>query len=195
MSKASSHDSGSAFTLLKSAIGEVEGVFSPSTFQDLEHICEKLSKAKSVVCYGVGREGLVMKSLTMRLMHAGIHSYFVGDMNVPPVGNKDLFLVSAGPGHFSTVEALSKVASESGSEVVTFTAQKNSVFKVPNQYIVNIPARTMANDLDKNVTQVLPMGSLYEVALFLYFEILILHLRDYLKESANSMRERHTNLE
>ncbi len=195
MSKVSSHESDTAFTNLESAIEEVEGVFSPSTFQDFPQLCEKLSNAKSVVCFGVGREGLVMKSLTMRLMHSGIQSYFVGDMNVPPVGQKDLFLVSAGPGHFSTVEALSKVASDSGCEVITFTSQKNSVFKVPNQYVVNIPARTMANDLDKSTSQTLPMGSLYEVALFLYFEILILHLRDYLKESANSMRERHTNLE
>lgn len=195
MLKESSHDSDSAFTLLKTAIGEVEGVFSPSTFQHLDDICEKLSKATSVVCYGVGREGLVLKSLTMRLMHVGIQSYFVGDMNVPPVGDKDLFLVSAGPGHFSTVEALSKIASASGTQVITFTAQENSVFKVPNQYVVNIQARTMANDLDKSITQVLPMGSLYEVALFLYFEILILRLRDFLEESPNSMRERHTNLE
>jgi len=187
--------SDTAFQLLKGAIREVEGVFTPSTFQELDELCGKFSRAKSVICYGVGREGLVMKSLTMRLMHSGINSYFVGDMNVPPAGKGDLLITSAGPGYFSTVEALSKVASNSGAEVITFTAQKEKVFKVPNQFIVTIPARTMANDQNLSEKQILPMGSLYEVALFLFFEMLILKFRDFRSETAETMRERHTNLE
>jgi 6-phospho-3-hexuloisomerase len=52
----------------------------------------------------------------------------------------------------------------------------------------------MADDL-KNPNGVLPMGSLYEAALFLFFEIVIITLRELLQESAESMRARHTNLE
>lgn len=195
MANAINLSKGSAFELLKSALKEVEGVFAPSTFLMVQKLCEKIAKANSVVCYGVGREGLMMKSLTMRLMHLDIDSYFVGDMNTPPVGKSDLFIVSAGPGHFSTVESLAKIASGSGAEVVTFTAQENSVFRVSNQLVVNIPATTMANDREAGSKQILPMGSLYEVALFMYFEILILKLRDFLNESAETMRGRHTNLE
>ena len=47
----------------------------------------------------------------------------------------------------------------------------------------------------KNPNGVLPMGSLYEAALFLFFEIVIITLRELLQESAESMRARHTNLE
>ena len=48
---------------------------------------------------------------------------------------------------------------------------------------------------DRSSTALLPMGSIFEGAQFLIFELLILQLRDRLGESAASMRSRHTNLE
>jgi 6-phospho-3-hexuloisomerase len=44
-------------------------------------------------------------------------------------------------------------------------------------------------------TSFLPMGSLYEGAQFLLYEILVMTLRERLGESAENMRARHTNLE
>jgi len=58
-----------------------------------------------------------------------------------------------------------------------------------------IPAQTMADDRGPGVSQVLPMGSLFEGAQFLTFELLVLALRDHLGETAETMRARHTNLE
>ncbi len=56
-----------------------------------------------------------------------------------------------------------------------------------------IPAQTMARDIGGD--SVLPMGSLFEGAMFVVFEALVLRLRDALGESAESMRARHTNME
>jgi 6-phospho-3-hexuloisomerase len=39
------------------------------------------------------------------------------------------------------------------------------------------------------------MGSLYEGAQYLVFELLVLALRDRIGETAETMRARHTNLE
>jgi len=39
------------------------------------------------------------------------------------------------------------------------------------------------------------MGSLFEGAQYLVFELLVLALRDHLDEPAERMRARHTNLE
>ena len=57
-----------------------------------------------------------------------------------------------------------------------------------------IPAQTMADDRGGGVS-VLPMGSLFETAQMLLFELVILKLRDRLGETAQTMRARHTNLE
>jgi 6-phospho-3-hexuloisomerase len=45
------------------------------------------------------------------------------------------------------------------------------------------------------VASVLPMGSLFEGAQYLVFEMLILMLRDRLGVAPEAMRDRHTNLE
>jgi len=41
----------------------------------------------------------------------------------------------------------------------------------------------------------LPMGSLFETAQMVFFEMVVLKLRPLLHESAETMRARHTNLE
>ncbi|NND20292.1 MAG: 6-phospho-3-hexuloisomerase, partial [Silicimonas sp.] len=50
-------------------------------------------------------------------------------------------------------------------------------------------------DQEGSATSLLPMGSVYEGALFLLFEIMILRLRDRLGVTPDAMRARHTNLE
>ena len=52
----------------------------------------------------------------------------------------------------------------------------------------------MANDQAGKVS-VLPMGSLFEIAETIFFELVILKLRDRVGETAATMRARHTNLE
>ena len=56
-----------------------------------------------------------------------------------------------------------------------------------------IPAQTMARDVGG--ASVLPMGSLFEGAMFLVFEVLVLRLREALGETPETMRARHTNME
>jgi 6-phospho-3-hexuloisomerase len=60
--------------------------------------------------------------------------------------------------------------------------------------VLPIPAQTMANDTGP-ATSVLPMGSLYEGAQYILFEVMILKLRDRLGVSPDAMRANHTNLE
>jgi len=61
-------------------------------------------------------------------------------------------------------------------------------------FVLTIPAQTMADDQGDRVS-ILPMGSLYEGALFLLFEVMILKLRERLGVTPEQMRANHTNLE
>ena len=61
--------------------------------------------------------------------------------------------------------------------------------------VLVIPAQTMADDQAPGAASVLPMGSLFEGAQYLTFELLILALRDRLGVDPAAMRARHTNLE
>lgn len=53
----------------------------------------------------------------------------------------------------------------------------------------------MASDQGDARTSVLPMGSAFEGALFVLFEVMVLKLTALLGASADSMRARHTNME
>lgn len=177
------------------AAGEIRDAVAAIDPAALQGMVEDLAQARHVVCYGVGREGLMMRALAMRLYHMGLDAHVVGDMSCPPVGPGDLLVVSAGPGGFSTVEGLIGVARKAGARVACVTAQPQGPAPRAADRVFLIPAQTMANDRGAAATSILPMGSLFEGAQYLAFELLILALRDRLGVTPEAMRARHTNLE
>lgn len=149
-----------------------------------------------VFLYGVGREGLMLKALCMRLAHLGLSAHFVFDMTTPPITAGDLLVASAGPGGFSTVDAICSVARSYGGRVLLLTAQPKTGSCVKHASVVAfVAAQTMADDGEVKSRPLLPMGSVYEGALFVLFEMVVYKLGEALGESPEAVRSRHTNLE
>ena len=164
---------------------------SPDEFAAL---ADAIAGAKAIVLYGCGREGLMMRALAMRLHHLGRSVHMQGDMSCPPVGSGDLFLVASGPGRLATVAALMAQARAGGARIACLTAEPTGPDPQAADLVLTIPVQTMARD-GAGATSVLPMGSVFEGALFLLFELLVLDLRRRLNQSAEAMRARHANLE
>lgn len=181
-------------TLAEGALSEVRAVFTALTSEAADTLVAEIGGARRVALYGVGREGLMMRAFAMRLYHLGVDAHVVGDMTTTPLGPGDLLIVSAGPGQFSTVLALMGVARAEGARTVVVTAQPGGAAAAAADAVVHLPAQTMADDLGA-LPSVLPMGSLYETAQLIFFELVVILLRDRLGETAESMRARHTNLE
>ena len=180
--------------LARRALAEIGNVAERLDAAAFERFAQAIIGARRIALHGLGREGLQMKGLAMRLFHLGLDAHVVGEMTLPPVGAGDLLIVSAGPGDFATVAALAEIARKAGAKVAVVTAQPGSNLARGADYVLHIPAQTMAND-QASETSVLPMGSLFEFAQMLVFELLVLRLRDLAGETAASMRARHTNLE
>lgn len=176
------------------ALAELGGVFERIDHASVEEAVDAIARARRVALYGVGREGLQVKGLCMRLFHLGREAAMVGDMTTPPIGEGDLLVVSAGPGEFSTVLALIGVAREAGARVLVITAQPQGEAARLADHVLSVPAQTMADDTGP-ASSVLPMGSLYEGAQYVLFEVMILMLRERLGVDPETMRARHTNLE
>lgn len=176
-----------------SALRELEAVALGLDDAQVEAACLTIARARRIIAYGCGREGLMMQALTMRLHHLGLQVAMQGDMNAPPLGPGDLFLCSAGPGELSTVSALMSVAQRDGAQVLMITAEPDKPSPRRADQLLVIPAQTMARDLDG--TSTLPMGSLFEGAMFLVFEIMVLRLTAILGQTPEAMRARHTNME
>lgn len=176
------------------ALRELGAVFAALSPDAAEPLLGELARANRIALYGVGREGLMMRALTMRLFHLGLDAHVVGDMTTPPLGPGDLLVVSAGPGAFSTVVALMGVAKEAGARTLLITAQPGGNAAREADTVALLPAQTMADD-ETAQPALLPMGSLYEAAQLIFFDLVTLLLRDRMGQDPAAMRLRHTNLE
>ncbi len=174
------------------ALGELAKVLADCGAA-VDLLCEEILGADRVFLYGVGREGLMVRALCMRLAHLGIAAHMVGDMTTPAVGDSDLLLLSAGPGRFETVAALQQIATGAGARTLVITAQPvGDVPKVADA-VIHLPAQTMADDL--SAPGALPMGSAFEIAQLIVFDLASIRLRESTGQTPEQMRDRHTNLE
>lgn len=179
--------------MMQAAAAELREVVEALDPAALDPVVDAIVRARQVMCHGCGREGLMMRALAMRLHHLGLRVCVQGDVTAFPLGPGDLFLCAAGPGDLATASALCGVARAAGARVLVITAEPDGATSRLADELLVIPAQTMASD--RGGSSVLPMGSLFEGALFLVSEVIVLRLRDAMGETADSMRARHTNME
>ena len=92
--------------IMAQATDELAGVAARIDADEIARAAELIASAGHVMLCGCGREGLQMQGLAMRLHHLGLNASMQGDMAAPPLGPKDLFVVSAGPTiHSSQIQA------------------------------------------------------------------------------------------
>jgi 6-phospho-3-hexuloisomerase len=180
--------------LYHQALSELGAVFDRIDQAGVDQAVEAIAGARRMALYGCGREGLQIKGFCMRLYHLGLQVAMVGDMTTFALGPGDLFIASAGPGALPTAETLMAVARRAGARILLVTAQPDGAAADLADLVLTIPAQTMANDRGAGLS-VLPMGSLFEGAQYVLFEIMILALRDRLGVTPEAMRSNHTNLE
>jgi 6-phospho-3-hexuloisomerase len=175
------------------ALQEIADAVHSVSDTEIDGVVDELLAARRIACYAGGREGLVMRGLVMRLFHAGLDVHYVGEMTTPAVGPGDLLVLSCGPGRISMVEALAGVAERDGARLLYLTAQPQNPPAERADRTVRITAQTMADDRDSGA--VLPMGSAYEIALFVLVDLITNRVRGRRSESTEELRARHTNLE
>jgi 6-phospho-3-hexuloisomerase len=181
-------------SMARKVFDEAGAVFAALAPDTADHLCDEVIRARRIACFGLGREGLMIRAFCMRLMHLGFDAHVVGDMTTPPVGPGDLLIVSAGPGGFSTALALLGVARDAGARTAVITAQPEGDAPRMADVVLHLPAQTMANDLEPS-SSLLPMGSLFEIAELIFFDIVAILLQRRTGQTPEMMRGRHTNLE
>ena len=182
-------------TLYQDALSELSGVFARLDDTAVDRANAMIAEARRIVVFGGGRERLQIMGFAMRLYHMGLDVAVEGDMTTPPLGPGDLFVVTCGPGYISTAFALMQVARAAGATILFITAQPEGRCAALADFVLKLPAQTMADDQGEKKTSVLPMGSLFEGALFVLFEVMILKLIAALRIGPEAMRARHTNME
>lgn len=183
----------STYAKVREILAEIDHVLARVGDEEIAQLCDAIQSARHIFIHGLGREGLVMRAFAMRLMHLGLNVAVVGDVTTPPIGPNDLFLVSCGPGHLATVQALVEIARRAGGQVAVITAQPDSPVAKRADLVVHLPAQTMAEREMSSSPQV--MGSAFEQSMWILLDALVPRLQAALGQSAEDLRRRHTNLE
>ena len=141
--------------LSKGALSDLSGVFAAMPEDALEGLVEEIVKAKRIVVFGLGREGLQMRGFAMRLFHMG-RNVAVWGRHDDARGRPGRF-VSAGPGELATARTLADIARKAGARTALVTAQPRGELAKHVGVVTVIPAQTMADDHGGKLS-VLPMG-------------------------------------
>jgi 6-phospho-3-hexuloisomerase len=173
---------------LEAILAEQKAIFAAIPADSVETLAEAIASAGQVFLYGVGRNGLVLQAFAMRLMHLGIAAHFVGQLSAPPTGPGDLLIAAKALGTLPTADAICDAARQAGARVAVFTARPALVADA--DLVIEIAAQTMADP----PTSPLPLGSAFELGLYLLTELVILALMRRLGADAASLRARHANL-
>ena len=179
--------------LARQALAELDAALGRIAPDAGERMADEILRAGTIVCYGLGREGLMVRALCMRLMHLGLRAFMVGDITTPPVGAGDLVLVSAGPGTLRTAETIVDLGRAAGARILVVTAQPEGPVPRKADTVIHLPAQTMADDIGS--ASLLPMGTAYEIAMLIFFDLVALILKDKTGQTMEDLRARHFNLE
>ena len=176
-----------------SACRELEAIARDVDPAAFEPLIDELLAARHIALHALGREGLMMRALAMRLFHLGLRAHVVGDMTTPPLLRGDLLVTSAGPGALDTTAALMGIVRKAGGRIVLLTAEPAAALAPLADRVVLLPARTMARP--SSDPSPFTMGSAFEAVQFMASEYLVACLARRMGESEDAMRARHTNLE
>eukprot|EP00210_Caulerpa_lentillifera_P007160 g6850.t1 len=192
-------------------LDEITGILQSVDGRDIKGLARAIRDANNICCYGVSREGLVMKGFALNLFHLGFKSHCVGDTTTPALTRGDLLLVAAGPSYYSTVSALGLEAMRSGARVIAFTAHKTaplpfaeSVIRIASQTLppcmpvmnrkLGGVASEVVSSLPDGRLSCMQMGGSFEAALSLVLDSVCVMLRKKLTIPITDMTQRRTNL-
>jgi len=172
--------------------------------KEIDNFIDAILNAKNVFIYGVGRSGLVAKSFATRLSHLNINVYMIGDTINRPVEKTDLFIAISGSGNTKSVVVACNTAKKIGCEISIITANKESkLYEIAdNSILINTKTKDddklreyITNQLIGNEEIISPMGTIFEISCFVLLDAIIEDLILLTKNTEQSMKQRHANIE
>jgi 6-phospho-3-hexuloisomerase len=173
---------------------EIERVFEGSNFQEVPSFVGTILKSNSIITFGAGRVGLMMRSFSMRLAHLGLNSFFLLDTNVPRIGKGDTLIVGSGSGNTISVAEMAELAAKREASILLLTANRVSRVASIATSAITLNAQTKAyeNDRPKSIQ---PMTTLFEQSLLLTLDSLVLEIMKLTKQKNSDLESRHNVLE
>ena len=174
-------------------LNEVADVLGRVSEEDTKRFVRELRNAKRIYISGVGRSGLVVKAFGQRLMHLGFEVHLADEITAPGISRGDILVSCSGTGRTQLTLYMARKAKAIGAKTIAITASPGSALARYAKIVVRIPAKLSGRKASRNSRQ--PGRSVFEQALFLYLDSIIMALIHELKISGRRIEKRHANLE
>ncbi len=165
---------------------------------DLDKISEfitALETAENIFVMGAGRSGFIAKAFAMRLMHLGYKVYVVGETVTPRISKKDLLISISGSGETTSVVNISKKAKDLiGSKLIAITGNEKSTLAKMSDIVIVLKAKDKMIK-DEKVSDLAPLGTLFELTAMIFLDGLVAELMHLKKLTEKDLEARHAVLE
>ena len=182
-------------SLLVNVLSELKAVLQPVAAPSIQDLVQLLKGAERIFIAGKGRSGLQMQACAMRLMHLGLPTFVVDDVTTPGIQSGDLLLIGSGSGRTPALVGYAQQAKAQGAKLALISAAPDSPIAQQADLLLRLHAPTPKAKSTRTSHSVQPMGTLFEQALGLFCDLLILLLMQEMDISAEAMFARHANLE
>lgn len=175
---------------------ELANVLDKIDENQIDELIDRLIHSKTIFVSGAGRSLLMVKAFAMRLMHVGFDVHVVGEVTTPALQKDDLLIITSGSGETRNLISIAQQAKKyEGSVAVVTIFEKSSLANIAD-YIVKIPAYSdKLPESENNKKGILPGGSLFEQALLLLFDSMIINFINTKRIKTEFGFEKHANLE
>jgi 6-phospho-3-hexuloisomerase len=174
-------------------LGEVGSILHQVDAEAAERLADAVLSARRIYVAGEGRSGLVARTFAMRLVHLGMTACVCGETTTPAIEAGDLCIACSGSGETVITCHRARQSRRVGAKVAAIVAATGSALGAEADIEIILPAPTK---LSPGATASRQFGaSLFEQALLLFLDALVLLLQERRSTSRESMSAKHSNLE
>jgi len=170
---------------VQSVFRDLERILGAVPEEDTRRFVHAIRDAGRVFMYGLGRSGLVARMFGMRLVHLGRDATIVGDTTTPAIREGDLLIPCSRTGRSPILHHAIRLAHRQKAKVAAVVGTPESL---KAELVVRLPLEAAKAEKAQ------PMGSLFEQALLLYLDHVVLLLMAELKKTGEDMERVHSNL-
>jgi 6-phospho-3-hexuloisomerase len=180
---------------LTPALAPVARVLARVRLRDVESFETTILSSRRVFLTGLGRTGLIARGFAMRLMHLGRRVYHVGDVITPAIRRGDLLVVCSRTGRSPILRHYMRIARKVGARVALVTADRHSPVASAADVVLELPSETKDPKTLKGRYPEPPLGSVFEQAMLLVLDQVVVRLMRVLCLSPGDLRRIHTTFE
>jgi 6-phospho-3-hexuloisomerase len=151
--------------------------------------------ARRTFVTGLGRTGLMARGFAMRLMHLGRRVYHVGDVITPGIRRGDVLVICSRTGRSKVLLYYIDIARKAGARVALVAGEKGSPVGKKADVVLHLATEEPHRKGGRRSRRALPLGSLYEQALLLVLDHVVVRLMDALGLDEEDLRRIHTTFE